>query len=121
MISAKIPTTLRPPHSYTSGSDERDIKRNDVPFLQQSRTVRAPHLQAMRGAPLRAACSKTERAEHVESNDNPRKSLTGTKLSNASAVLEARNAIKQGENIGVLTIMSTLSLPVGFVPCIFGM
>ena len=47
--------------------------------------------------------------------------LTQTQLFNASAVLEARNAIKQGENIRILTIISMVFLPAGFVTSIFGM
>ena len=47
--------------------------------------------------------------------------LTGMQLFNASAVLEARNAIKQGENIRILTIISMIFLPAGFVTSIFGM
>ena len=47
--------------------------------------------------------------------------LTKTQLFNASAVLEARNAIKQGENIRILTIISMIFLPAGFVTSIFGM
>ena len=47
--------------------------------------------------------------------------LTRLQLFNASAVLEARNAIKQGENIRILTIISMVFLPAGFVTSIFGM
>ena len=47
--------------------------------------------------------------------------LTQIQLFNASAVLEARNAIKQGENIRILTIISMVFLPAGFVTSIFGM
>ena len=47
--------------------------------------------------------------------------LTGIQLFNASAVLEARNTIKQGENIRILTIISMIFLPAGFVTSIFGM
>lgn len=47
--------------------------------------------------------------------------LTEIQLFNASAVLEARNAIKQGENIRILTIISMVFLPAGFVTSIFGM
>ena len=47
--------------------------------------------------------------------------LTKIQLFNASAVLEARNAIKQGENIRILTIISMVFLPAGFVTSIFGM
>ncbi len=47
--------------------------------------------------------------------------LTEIQLFNASAVLEARNAINQGENIRILTIISMVFLPAGFVTSIFGM
>ena len=47
--------------------------------------------------------------------------LTQIQLFNASAVLEARNAIKQGENIRILTIISMVFLPAGFVTSVFGM
>lgn len=47
--------------------------------------------------------------------------LTEIQLFNASAVLEARNAIKQGEDIHILTIISMVFLPAGFVTSIFGM
>ncbi|KAI9776734.1 MAG: hypothetical protein M1839_009378 [Geoglossum umbratile] len=61
--------------------------------------------------------------EMVRTNNTRQEEIRALRdgLFNASAVLEARTTVAQGQNIRILTIVSMIFLPIGFCTSVFGM